>query len=382
MADAGLGWSEQLRRVWRRMPSRLGSVSTVAVSIALLTAAVGGAVATLPSLDRGRSLAFDIDASVQLPERVRGGHLAVFALGRDGSASRVGHARAMGRGVLAVQLYNDVLPPRSQSLAVLLHADARLLWAVTSDANKAKIRYALDRLAGEIRGTFGEIAQSAAFRERYQPALQAMARRAFDHAAGDPDVQQAVAGLPPLQDVIDRELVARYLVIVLRNSMRNLGDIVGNLPRSLWGDGTPQRLEPIFNSPDSRRLIAERVRDVARSPEVARLLADFGRPFLTTLVTDPALPVLLQEIATDPVFHGRLVALEHAGLQTARLIARLLVEGDRDDRMHAFAATILRGLFLDNSRWLVAFVTGEQLQVLRQAKAGGVVVLVPRAGNE
>ena len=61
MADAGLGWSEQLRRVWRRMPSRLGSVSTVAVSIALLTAAVGGAVATLPSLDRGRSLAFDID---------------------------------------------------------------------------------------------------------------------------------------------------------------------------------------------------------------------------------------------------------------------------------------------------------------------------------
>ncbi len=90
----------------------------------------------------------------------------------------------------------------------------------------------------------------------------------------------------------------------------------------------------------------------------------------------------LQEVAADPAFHGAFTALEQSGLESARMIVRLLVEGDRDDRMHALAATILRGLFLDNSRWLVAFVTPDQMRTLRQAKSGGMIALVAGSRNE
>jgi hypothetical protein len=115
---------------------------------------------------------------------------------------------------------------------------------------------------------------------------------------------------------------------------------------------------------------------------VARLVAEFGRPFLAAVLTDPGLVEALQEIVADPAFRASFSALEQSGLDTARMVVRLLVEGDRGDRMHALAATILRGLFLDNSRWLVAFVTPDQLVALRQAKAGGMAALIARPGNE
>ena len=138
----------------------------------------------------------------------------------------------------------------------------------------------------------------------------------------------------------------------------------------------------IFNSPESRQLIAERIRKAASSQELARLITELGRPFLAGLLHDPEFLAVLQQIAADPAFAGRIAALERSGVESARTIARLLVIGDRDDRMHPFAAAILRSLFLDNSRWLVAFVTPEQLRTLRQATSGGVVALIARRSDE
>jgi len=231
-----------------------------------------------------------------------------------------------------------------------------------------------------------DIADSHTFREKYQPILQALLRRAFDQAASDPDVKQAIADLPPLQDVFDREFAAKYLAIVVKNSVRHLGDYVGGLTRTLWGqldDIAPARQpQTIFNSPESRQLIGERIREAARSKEVARLIAGFGRPFLAGVLKDPDFIAVLQEMAADRTFAGRIAALERSGVESARIIARLLVVGDRVDRMHPFAATILRGLLLDNSSWLVAFLTPDQLRKLQQATSGGVVALIPRRIDE
>jgi hypothetical protein len=370
----------------RRHRARLAGVASVATTAGLLTVAALGAVATLPMLDRGRTVTYQIDNSGPAPERVRGTRLAVFSMNGDGTAARIGQARAIGRGALEIDFYRDVASRHPRSVPVLLQADGRLLWAFTSDANKARIRYVADRFVVDAQRTFRQVTESETFRRKYQPVLQAIARKAFDQAAADPEVREAIAGLPPLQDVVDREFIARYLAIVARNSIRNLGGLVGDLTRTLWGgvDGVgPQRVSgSIFNSSESRQLIAERVGELARSPEVARLVAEFGRPFLAAVLTDPGLVEALQEIVADPAFRASFSALEQSGLDTARMVVRLLVEGDRGDRMHALAATILRGLFLDNSRWLVAFVTPDQLVALRQAKAGGMAALIARPGNE
>lgn len=370
----------------RRLASRRSTGIGLAVTVALLVAAIIGAARTLPVLDRGGPLTFDIDNSGRSIERIRGTRLAVFSFRSDGATSRVGQARALGRGVLEVQLYEDVGAPRQQTVAVLLQADSRTLWAFTSNANKAKIRYIVDRFIDDAQGTLKDIADSDTFREKYQPILQALLRRAFDQAVSDPDVKQAIAELPPLQDVFDREFAAKYLAIVLRNSVRNLGDYVGGLTRTLWGqlDDTAPARQPqtIFNSPESRNLIGDRIREAARSKEVASLIARFGRPFLAGVLKNPDFIAVLQEMAADRAFAGRIAAIERSGVEAARIIARLLVVGDRDDRMHPFAATVLRGLLLDNSSWLVAFVTQDQLRMLQQTTSGGAVALLPRRIDE
>ena len=221
-------------RSLRRRLSRLSTGVGAAVTVALLVAAVTGAMRTLPALDRGGSLTFDIDDAGRPLEHIRGARLAVFSVGRDGTARRVGQARATGRGALEIQLYENAATRRPQSVAVLLQADGRLLWAFTSDADKAKIRHVLEHLVGEAQSALKDIIDSDTFREKHQPMLQAVVRRAFEQAAGDPEVQQALAGLPPLQEVFDPEFVAGYLAIVARNSVRHFGDFVGALTRTLW----------------------------------------------------------------------------------------------------------------------------------------------------
>ncbi|MCC6777899.1 MAG: hypothetical protein IT537_14895 [Hyphomicrobiales bacterium] len=369
-----------------RRRSRTARAASVAVSACVLTLAGLGVVVTLPMLDGDRAVTYQIDTASPLRERVRGGRLAVFAMNPDGTADRVGQARSIGRGALEVELYRDIATLEPRTTPVVLQADSRLLWEFTSDANKAKIRYLAERFVTDAQRTVRQVIGSEHFRRKYQPVLQAVARKAFDQATVDPEVREAIAALPPLQDVVDRELVTRYLAIVARNSVRNLGGMVGDLTRTIWGSGgpeTPQRISgSIFNSPESRQLIADRISDLARSPEVARVAAEFGRPFVAALLTDPALVAALREIAADPTFQPSFLALEQSGLDTARMIVRLLIEGDRDDRMHALPATILRGLFLDNARWLVAFVTPDQLAALRQSKPGGMAALAAGPRDE
>ena len=265
---------------------------------------------------------------------------------------------------------------------VLLAADVRLLWAMTSDANKTQIRDVADVFVGRAVRALEDIIGSDTFREKHQRRFDAIVRNAFEAASSDPAVQDALDDIPLVQRMMNRELATKYLFIAAKNGARWLGGLVGDLSRMVGAqadqDGPRGKPIRVFDAPESRRLIAERIRKVVRPEELTRLTGSFARAFLASASRNPELIAMLEEIASDLAFAEPIAAIEQAGIELARTITRLLVGIDRDDRMHPLAATILRGLLLDNPRRLVAFVTPDRLRMLQEDLAGGVVALEAR----
>lgn len=366
---------------WHRAArsSRLMRRADLNVTIALLISAAIMAVWVLPRTGAAHVRAFTIDYVGKPIEAVGPSKLPVFSINRAAGTRLVGFAMS-GHDVLNVSLYGETNPlSQDTNTAVLLLADARLLWAVISDPNKAQVKGIIDGLIQDLRLILDEIARSNAFREKYGRTVEKIVRKASQAAMDESEVKRAIAALPVMRLFTDKEFTAKFLALLTKNGVHSFTEFMADMSSVLAGrreDIRPRK--KVLDAPEIRELMADRVGEIVRSDEFAKMLAEFGGPFMTNVADDPELVDTLRDIVADPAFASQFAVIEKISIERAKLIGRLLVGLDQQDRMHPLAASILRSLLFERSKWLVAFVRPDDLILLRSINPTGVIALADR----
>lgn len=381
MAVAGSSLSKLLQSA-RSVVGRIGIVRDFEsrLSLALLTGVAILALAITPRAGAGGSLQFVIERPPEVVD-VSAGKLAVFSISRRAETRRIGFAQQSDRGALDVTIYGESAAP-DKLVPVLLKADARLLWATLSDANRAEVERIAVSIAQDGQRLLADVIQSATFQQKYKKAFEGIVRKASQTAMSEPDVKLAVNRLPIGPLLADREFLTSLVALLAKGGTAKFLDFIRDFGRGLSGqkDDPGERIR-VLDSPEARALISGRVDILLRSSEFAAMLTAFGGPFAVQVAGDPETLAALRAVAAEPAFARQLAEMEAISIERAKLIAKLLVGLDRNDTMHPLAATIVRGLILERSGWLVGFMSPDDVQALRNERSGGVIALGARRGS-
>lgn len=342
-------------------------LATISASL-LLLAGFGGA-RSLPVFDAPGKQATLYEITKTPPPRIRSGtSLPVFDLGEDGTVGLAGDASLADTHTLTLRHYPDKSGSGGDrrsagaSLPMLVKADVRLLWALLSPENRARMQQSLDDFAAGLTAAGRDIVASETFKRRYQARFEVLFHQAIQASMEDPDVNRALDRvMDAAGETFGSEFIQAYVANLVKQGSMALFMLPLELGKLFGGESSAEdfreQLEALFDTPETRQLMAEKTRELMESPEVARLATAAAWAMAKELLRNPRLMPLLEQLAAEPAFSSQIGRIERSSLDTANTMIRLLIGVDGDDRMHPLAAVVVRSLFFNGPQWLVIEVS-------------------------